>query len=92
MTVDDNCRGRRVLIYGYTGGAKIDPSLVAGKQGIVLEKEGKSFIVFCPDVNRVLTFSKKEVDVIWCETEVRNLMKYYRENKENLYISSQKKR
>ena len=87
MTMDDNCRGRRVLIYGYSGGAKIDCSLVVGKQGIVLEKEGKTFIVFCPDINQVLTFSRKEVDIIWRETEVRNLIRYHRHNKTNLYNS-----
>tara|TARA_R110002020_G_scaffold293774_2_gene509506 strand:+ start:1118 stop:1402 length:285 start_codon:yes stop_codon:yes gene_type:complete len=84
-------RGRRVLIYGYTGGAKIDTSLIVGKQGIVLEKEGSGFIVFCPDVNRVLTFTNRQVDFIWRDIEVNQLRKYHKEHEESLYTSSQKK-
>ena len=84
----ENLRGRRVLIYGYTGAAKIDPALVNGTQGIVLDQERKAFLVFCPIVNQVLTFCPNEIDVIWREKEAKMVKNYHK----NLYISSQKKR
>ena len=84
----ENLRGRRVLIYGYTGAAKIDPALVNGTRGIILDQERKAFLVFCPVVNRVLTFNRKEIDIIWRETEAKMVKDYHK----NLYISSQNKR
>ena len=84
----ENLRGRRVLIYGYTGAAKIDPALVNGTQGIVLDQERKAFLVFCPIVNQVLTFGPNEIDVIWREKEAKMVKNYHK----NLYISSQNKR
>tara|TARA_R100001463_G_scaffold135743_1_gene199537 strand:- start:157 stop:420 length:264 start_codon:yes stop_codon:yes gene_type:complete len=84
----ENLRGRRVLIYGYTGAAEIDPALVNGTQGIVLDQERQAYLVFCPVVNRVLTFSQYEIDVIWREKEAKMVKDYHK----NLYISSQNKR
>ena len=75
-----NPRGRRAVIYAYTGAATVDTALISGTQGIILDREGHTYIVFCPDVNQVLTFHKEQVDVIWCDIEVRNLMRYHREH------------
>jgi redox-sensitive bicupin YhaK (pirin superfamily) len=85
-----NPRGRRAVIYAYTGGATVDAALISGAQGIILDREGQTYIVFCPTVNQVLTFHKEQVDVIWRDVEVRNLMRYHRKHqKDNLYNSSQ---
>ena len=85
-----NPRGRRAVIYAYTGCAVVDTALINGTQGIVLDREGQNYIIFCPDVNQVLTFHKKQVDIIWRDVEVRNLMRYHRKHKkDNLYNSSQ---
>ena len=83
-------RGRRVEIYEYNGTAKVDSKKLIGTVGIVLYEEGLSTIVFCPAVNRSLTFvsDSKEFSYIWNRQETKNLSKY---NK-NLYISSQNKR
>lgn len=70
-------RGRRAIIYAYTGVANVDLTLLGGTQGIVLDREGHTYIIFCPDVNQVLTFHKEQVDIIWRDVEVRNLMRYH---------------
>ena len=69
-------RGRRAFIYAYTGAATVDQALLGGTQGIVLDREGHTYIIFCPEVNQVLTFQKEQIDIIWRDVEVRNLMRY----------------
>ena len=66
-------RGRRVELYEYKGGARIDPKKIIGTVGIVLYEEGNSTVIFCPAVNRVLTFanSKKEFSYIWNKEETQ---------------------
>jgi len=85
-----NPRGRRALIYAYTGVAVGVDALISGTQGIVLDQEGQTYIIFCPDVNQILTFYKEQVDIIWRDVEVRNLVCYHRKHKkESLYNFSQ---
>ena len=83
--VPDIKRGRRVLVYGYTGSAKIDTNKITNTQGIIIDKECDTFLVYCAAVNRILTFLRQEIVIIWRHKETKLLKDYY----ENLYISSQ---
>ena len=85
--VPDIKRGRRVLVYGYTGSAKIDTNKITNTQGIIIDKEGQTFLVYCAAVNRILTFLRQEIGIIWRHKETKLLKDYY----DNLYISSQNK-
>jgi hypothetical protein len=83
--VPDIKRGRRVLVYGYTGSAKIDTNKITNTQGIIIDKEGDTFLVYCAAVNRILTFLRQEIGIIWRHKETKLLKDYY----ENLYNCSQ---
>jgi hypothetical protein len=76
-------RGRRVELYEYKGSSRIDSKKLVGTVGIVLYEEGNSTVIFCPAVNRVLTFanSKKEFSYIWNKEEKENLQKYQKKVK-----------
>jgi len=60
-------RGRRVELYEYKGGARIDPKKIIGTVGIVLYEEGNSTVIFCPAVNRVLTCKFQERVLLYLE-------------------------
>lgn len=74
-------RGRRVELYEYKGSSRIDSKKLVGTVGIVLYEEGKSTVIFCPAVNRVLTFAEKEFAYIWNREEHKNLKKYQKKVK-----------
>tara|TARA_Y100000310_G_scaffold228476_1_gene230766 strand:- start:333 stop:656 length:324 start_codon:yes stop_codon:yes gene_type:complete len=58
-------RGKLVYIYSYSGNSTIGIGVperykLQGSRGLYLEQERKAHIVFCPAVNRILTFRRGE--------------------------------